>query len=111
MNVVVFKQLNELCVFGKEPVTWMDGLSSSSLGNVEEMICLKVGEARLRRTDEVGLVHHLGVLRVFVGFTVDSDGLYAEFAGSLSDSASNFASVCNKYFLEHHFVINIIIVG
>ncbi len=64
---------------------------------VDDQIALRRG----RRADQDGVIGHLDMERVAVGFGIDRDGGNPHPAGGLDDAAGDLAAIGNQNSLEH----------
>ncbi len=87
--------------FGEEPVTRMHRLGAGCLAGGDNLVDHQIALRGRRRTDQDGLVSHLDMQRIAVGFGIDRDGFNAHPAGGLDDPAGDFAAIGNQDSLEH----------
>ena len=79
----------------------MHGLGAGLAAGLDDVVDEEIGLRGGRRADGNGLVRHLHMQGVAVGFRIDRDRLDAELARGLDDPAGDLAAVGDQDFLEH----------
>ncbi len=79
----------------------MHGLGAGLAAGLDDLVDEQIGLGGRRRADGDGLVRHLDVQGVAVGFRIDGDRLDAELARRLDDAAGDLAAVGDQDLLEH----------
>jgi hypothetical protein len=93
--------LRKLRVLGQEAVTGMDRLRAAFPPGLEDAVRAQIRFARMRRSDQVGLVAACHVQRVCVRLRINGDSAYAEPFRGARDTAGDLASVGYENFLKH----------
>ena len=70
-------------------------------GDLEDFGDVEVAIHDRGRADLVGLVDHLDVGRLGVGFAVDADGMDAEAVAGAGDATGDFTAIGNEYAIVH----------
>ena len=94
----------ESLTFGQEAVAWVYRLRAGLEASLDDFLHDEVAVDSLRRTDEDGLVGHLDMERIAVGFRIDGDRLDAHTARGFHDPAGDFAAIGDQYLLEHELI-------
>ena len=96
-----FHALGKGFVFGQKAVTGVNGLRTRLLGCGNDLVSHQIRLARGRRPQQHGLVGHLHVAGIAVGFGIHRHGGNAHFLGRGDDAAGDLATVGNQNFREH----------
>ena len=94
--------LRESGVLGKEPIPRVHGVSTSLLGDVEELVLAQVGVARCAAAEGIRLVGHLHMEGVPVGVGIDGDRAETSVLAGAGDADGNFAAVGNEHLGDRH---------
>ena len=87
----------------------MDSLCSRLFYDFEIMISNQVTILRLRLSNEIGFITHLGVFGIFICFWVNTYSWYTHSVGSAGNSTSDFTSIGNEQATKHTlFFFNIV---
>ena len=79
----------------------MNRLGAGFFCDIENDIAFQIRIHRARAADQISLVGKPHVLRMRVGFRVNSDGANADAFAGLDDAASDFAAIGDKNLAEH----------
>ena len=88
-----FAGAGERGIFGEEPVSGMDSVTTGATGDVDQLVDAEIAFARRSGTDGVGFVGETDVEGGAVGFAEDDDGADAEFAAGPQNANSDFAAI------------------
>ena len=99
------ERLSERRALGQKAVSGMDRLRARRLAGGDDLVDHEIGLRRGGRPDGDGLVRHLDMQGVLVGFRIDRDRLDPHAARRLDDSAGDFAAVGDQDFLEHRLPV------
>ena len=94
----------ESLTLGQEPVARVHCLCSGLAAGLDNLLHDEVALGGLRRADEDGLIRHLDMECVAVGFRIDGDRLDAHTACRFDDPAGDFAAIGDQYLLEHELI-------
>ena len=95
------QRLGEGRALGEKAVARMHGFGAALLAGGDDLIDDQIALRRGRRADQHGVVGHLDMERVAVGFGIDRDGRNPHAAGGLDDAAGDLAAIGNQDSLEH----------
>ena len=93
--------LGEGGALGEKAVARMHRLGAARLAGGDDLVDDQIALRRGRRADQHGVVGHLDMERVAVGFGIDRDGRDPHAAGGLDDAAGDLAAIGNQDSLEH----------
>jgi hypothetical protein len=79
----------------------MHGLRPGLLAGIDDPVDQQIAFGRGRRPDQHGVIGHLDMKGVTVGFRIDSYRLDSHAAGSLDHPAGDLTAVCDQNCLEH----------
>ena len=96
-----FKRARKSLAFGQEPVARMHGLGAGLTAGVHDLVDQQIAFGRRRRADQHGLIGHLDMQCIAIGFRVDGYRFYSHAARSLDDPAGDFAAICDQNSFEH----------
>ena len=99
----LFERAGEGGVLGEEAVARMDRVGAGRLGRGDDLANVEIRLRGLRRTDRHGLVGHVDMQRVAVGFGIDGDRLDAEPLRGPDDPAGDLPPVGDEKLVEHRF--------
>ncbi|MEY9505823.1 hypothetical protein ABIE87_005381 [Bradyrhizobium diazoefficiens] len=89
---------------GQEAVAGMHGLCARLAAGLHDLLDHQIALGRSRRADQHGLVGHLDMEGIAVGFGIDRDRFNSHPAGSLDDPAGDFAAIGDQDAFEHAFL-------
>ncbi len=96
-----FADFGKVGVFGKEPITGMDGVCSGNLGRAQDVGNISVAECRVGRPDADLLVGGAHMQARCIGFGKDRHSLNAEFLAGADHTERDFAAIGYQDFFEH----------
>ena len=92
---------------GQEAVAGMHRLGAGLAAGLDDLVDHQIAFGRRRRPDQHGLVGHLDMQRVAVGFGIDRDGLDPHAARGLDDPAGDLAAIGDQNSFEHVLACNL----
>ncbi len=95
------QRAREGLALGQEAVAGMHRFGAGLLAGLDDFLDQEIALGRGRRSDEHGLVGHLDMQRIAIGFGIDGDGLDTHLAGGLDDPAGDLAAIGDQNFFEH----------
>ena len=100
-DLVLFEDLGEAGVFGKESVARMHGIGAGDLAGGDEGGNVEVAFARRRRPDAHTFIREPHVHGVGIGRRMDGDGRDPELAAGTLHAQCNLSPVGNQNLVEH----------
>ena len=85
----------------QEAVAGMNGLRPGRAADVHDFLDDEIALGRRRRSDQNGLIGHLDVKCVAIGFRIHGYGFDAHPASRLDDPAGDLAAIGDQYPFEH----------
>lgn len=102
-DVAARADLLEMGVLREESVPRMDGIHVGDLGGADDAVDAQVAFRGRTLSDADGLVGHVDVHGIGVGFGVDRDGPDVQFLASADDAHGDFPAIGDEDLLEHEW--------